>query len=92
MVICWVPPGFRDACKSRSSDTISLSFPAWLLLSLLQIVSLSNLNPGSVAAARSLIPSLIVFTDDEVGEMLSALRRSSAKYSGLDAAAPGLGQ
>lgn len=56
-----------------------------------QIVALSNLNPGSVAAARSLIPSLIVFSDDEVGEMLSALRRSSAKYSGLDAAGGGEG-
>lgn len=54
----------------------------------LQIVSLANLNPGTVAAARSLIPSLAPYSDEEVGEMLAVLRRASAKYTGLDAAAP----
>jgi hypothetical protein len=56
-------------------------------------VSLANLNPGTVAAARSLIPSLAPYSDEEVGEMLSVLRRASAKYTGRDAAlgAPGAG-
>jgi hypothetical protein len=55
---------------------------------------LANLNPPSVAAARALIPSLGAgeheqqggFTDDEIGEMLAKLRRSSVKYSGVGGA------
>lgn len=45
-------------------------------------MALANLNPGTVLAARSLVPSLAIFNDEEVGEMLAILRRSSAKHMG----------
>lgn len=59
----------------------------------LQIVALSNLNPPSVEVARSLIPSLEVLSDDEIGEALAILRRASARGAELDfgAAAGGAG-
>lgn len=46
-----------------------------------EMVALANLNPASVAAARSVIPSLERFADAEIEEMLALLRRASAKYS-----------
>lgn len=46
-----------------------------------ELTALTNLNPGTVAAAKSLVPSLEKFQDDEVEEMLKLLRRASAKYS-----------
>lgn len=49
-----------------------------------QVVALANLNPSTVAAARSLIPSLAPFTDEELGEMLAVLRGASAKYGGVE--------
>jgi hypothetical protein len=49
---------------------------------------LANLNPPTVAAARALLPSLGMgaqeFSDDEIGEMLAKLRRSSVKYATAD--------
>jgi len=45
-----------------------------------QLVALSNLNPSSIAAARCLIPSLDSFSDDELSECLTLLRRASAKH------------
>ena len=45
-----------------------------------QIVALSNLNPPSVAAAKSLIPSLgVAFMDDEVQQILDTMRSMAAK-------------
>lgn len=44
-----------------------------------QILAISNLNPPSVAAARALIPKLDGFSDDEINEILTTLRRSSAR-------------
>jgi RNA polymerase Rpb4 len=44
-----------------------------------EVTSLVNLSPSSISAARSLIPSLERFTDDEVNEILTTLRRSTAK-------------
>lgn len=45
-----------------------------------QIVALSNLNPATKEAARALIPTLDIFTDDEIGEMLVILRRATSRY------------
>lgn len=45
-----------------------------------ELTALTNLNPGTVTAAKSLIPSLDKFQDEEVEEMLKILRRASAKY------------
>jgi hypothetical protein len=50
-----------------------------------QVAMLANLNPASVASARALLPSLSAegqgFSDEEIGEMLAKLRRSSVKYA-----------
>ena len=45
-----------------------------------QVVALANLNPSTVGAARSLIPSLAAFGDDEIAQALLLLRRASAKF------------
>ena len=44
-----------------------------------QILAFSNLNPGSVAAARALVPKLDAFSDEEIGEVLLLLKRASAR-------------
>ena len=44
-----------------------------------QILAFSNLNPGSVAAARALVPKLDGFSDEEITEVLVLLRRASAR-------------
>lgn len=44
-----------------------------------QILAFSNLNPGSVAAARALIPKLEPFSDEEIAEVLTLLRRTAAR-------------
>lgn len=50
-----------------------------------EIVALTNLNPSTAAAAKSLIPSLEKLTDEELeSEVLKLLRRSSARYTGLE--------
>ncbi len=56
-----------------------------------EIVALVNLNPGSTAAAKGLVPSLERLTDEELDEVLKLLRRSSARFTGLglDQAATG---
>jgi hypothetical protein len=52
-----------------------------LRMHLYEQVALTNLNPATVAAAKSLIPSLEKFSDDEVEEALKVLRRASSKYA-----------
>lgn len=47
---------------------------------LFQIVALSNLNPASKEAARALVPKMDAFTDDEINEMLTVLRRATSKF------------
>lgn len=42
-------------------------------------VALANLNPGTVAAAKSLVPSLERLLDSEVETALVVLRRASAR-------------
>jgi len=42
-------------------------------------VALANLNPGTVAAAKSLVPSLERLLDGEVELALVVLRRASAR-------------
>lgn len=44
-----------------------------------QLASLMNLNPPNVLAARSLCPSLSSFSDDEIEDILTTLRRSTAR-------------
>lgn len=50
-----------------------------------QIIALANLNPASLAATRALVPSMQVYSDEEVNEALAVLRRASGKYAGLEA-------
>ena len=47
----------------------------------LQVVVLANLNPSTTEAARALVPSISRFSDDEIAECLSLLRRSSTKFT-----------
>ena len=43
-----------------------------------EVVVLMNLNPSSVSAAKSLIPSLNRFADDAIEEVVKILRAASA--------------
>ena len=44
-----------------------------------EIVALTNLNPPSVAAAKSLIPSLDELEDTDLNDAITLLRKTSAR-------------
>jgi hypothetical protein len=55
----------------------------------MECVALANLNPGSVEAARELIPTLVRFTEDSVEDVLSIIRREGLKMGGFGGAVGG---
>jgi hypothetical protein len=55
-----------------------------------EVVALTNLNPPNVAVAKSLVPSLERYRDDDLEEAVAILMRASAQ-SAKDAAAPAEG-
>lgn len=53
-----------------------------------EVVALCNLNPAGTAAAKALLPSLERFAEDEVGEILTLLRKAHTR-AGVAAALGG---
>ncbi len=76
---------FSRVEEGGEGDSSSAAEEKRIKLEPYEICALINLNPSTVAAAKSLIPSLERLTDEEVEhEVLKLLRRSSARYTGLE--------